>query len=179
MPKIVDHDQYKKTLAEKAIDIFAEHGYSGLGMRRIAQELGVSKSALYHYFPSKEALFAACGELVTARGSRALLAETKVSGNALTKLLGYFEAQEDDLIKELYLLLDYLRGRSAVAIAADKNMQLASERYLTAVAAFVGDANAKPVLCLLYGLVLQRFLDGHTTGFSELEPWLREALADD
>ena len=33
-------------------------------MRGVAQHLGVSKSALYHYFPTKEALFLACTQQV-------------------------------------------------------------------------------------------------------------------
>jgi AcrR family transcriptional regulator len=56
MPKIVDHDQYRKELLHKSFDLFAEKGYS-ITMRQIAQGLGVSTGTLYHYFPSKEALF--------------------------------------------------------------------------------------------------------------------------
>ena len=64
MPKIVDHDAYRRELVEKATQLFSGHGFSGLGMRQIANELGISKSALYHYFPSKELLFSACTEYV-------------------------------------------------------------------------------------------------------------------
>ncbi len=64
MPKIVDREAYRSELIAKAVDIFSEHGLNGLGMRGIAEALGVSKSALYHYFSSKEELFTACTEFV-------------------------------------------------------------------------------------------------------------------
>ena len=57
MPKIIDRDAYRAELAGKAIAVFTEHGYNGLGMRGIAEAIGVSKSALYHYFPTKKDLF--------------------------------------------------------------------------------------------------------------------------
>lgn len=56
MPKIVDHEQYRKELLHKSFDLFAEKGYA-ITMRQIAQGLNVSTGTLYHYFPSKEALF--------------------------------------------------------------------------------------------------------------------------
>lgn len=57
MPKIVDHDQYRKELLDKCFNLFAEKGYGAVTMRQIAQELGVSTGTLYHYFSSKEVLF--------------------------------------------------------------------------------------------------------------------------
>ncbi|MGB3202321.1 MAG: TetR/AcrR family transcriptional regulator [Nodosilinea sp.] len=57
MPKIVDHDQYRRALLNQCFDLFAEKGYAALTMRQIAQGLGVSTGTLYHYFPSKEGLF--------------------------------------------------------------------------------------------------------------------------
>jgi AcrR family transcriptional regulator len=57
MPKIVDHDLYRKELLSKCFDLFAEKGYAAVTMRQIAQGIGVSTGTLYHYFPSKEALF--------------------------------------------------------------------------------------------------------------------------
>ena len=39
--------------------VFAEDGYEGASMARIAQEGGVSKGTLYNYFPGKAALFSA------------------------------------------------------------------------------------------------------------------------
>jgi AcrR family transcriptional regulator len=39
--------------------VFAERGYHGATLDDVAAQAGVSKGALYHYFPSKQALFLA------------------------------------------------------------------------------------------------------------------------
>ena len=57
MPKIVDHDRYRKELLQGSLDLFAERGYGSITMRQIAKGLGVSTGTLYHYFPSKESIF--------------------------------------------------------------------------------------------------------------------------
>ncbi|PLZ35065.1 TetR family transcriptional regulator, partial [Fischerella thermalis WC542] len=57
MPKIVDHEQYRKELLMKSFDLFAQKGYAAITMRDIAKELGVSTGTLYHYFSNKKALF--------------------------------------------------------------------------------------------------------------------------
>ncbi|NJL79674.1 MAG: helix-turn-helix transcriptional regulator, partial [Richelia sp. SM2_1_7] len=57
MPKIVDHEKYRKELLWKSFDLFAQKGYGSVTMREIAKELGVSTGTLYHYFPNKESLY--------------------------------------------------------------------------------------------------------------------------
>lgn len=58
MPRVVDHDARRTAILEAAFPLVAAHGYEGAGIREVAQAVGISRSALYHYFPSKEALFA-------------------------------------------------------------------------------------------------------------------------
>lgn len=51
----------KVDIASKAAEIFAEAGYGGVGMRDIADAVGIKGASLYHHFPSKEdILFAVC-----------------------------------------------------------------------------------------------------------------------
>ncbi len=57
-------------LLDRGADLFARLGYDELSMARFAREAGISKALLYHYFPSKRALFEAvlarsAGELTT------------------------------------------------------------------------------------------------------------------
>jgi len=40
-------------------DLFSEHGYDATSIEDVLESAGVSKGALYHHFPSKEALFEA------------------------------------------------------------------------------------------------------------------------
>jgi AcrR family transcriptional regulator len=39
MPKIVDHDLYRRELVSKCFDLFAEKGYGSITMRQISQGL--------------------------------------------------------------------------------------------------------------------------------------------
>ena len=55
----LDVDERRRQLLELGAELFARHGYEDLSMSRIAREAGISKALLYHYFPSKQAYFAA------------------------------------------------------------------------------------------------------------------------
>ena len=56
----------QEAIVEVAGPWFLEHGYAGTTMSAIAAELGGSKGTLWNHFPSKEALFGAVLERVTA-----------------------------------------------------------------------------------------------------------------
>ncbi|WP_291328171.1 TetR/AcrR family transcriptional regulator [Desulfovibrio sp. UCD-KL4C] len=172
MPKIVDHEKYRKELTDKAVKIFREYGYSGLGMRKIAQELGISKSALYHYFPSKEALFAECTKAVTSFDDETFddVALKEISQQErVNALILIVKGIEKEFKGELSLLVDYLRPLTPAQVSADKNMQLANRKYLDMVAVFVGHENSQIVLCLMFGVLLQRLFDGGEYSFKEVE----------
>lgn len=47
----------KQRILEKALEMFAEKGYEGTNLRDLAQSLGLSKSALYRHFESKEEIW--------------------------------------------------------------------------------------------------------------------------
>ncbi|MFB4315053.1 TetR/AcrR family transcriptional regulator [Actinomadura sp. 21ATH] len=44
----------RERLLAVALELFARHGVSGTSLQMIADELGVTKAAVYHRFPSKE-----------------------------------------------------------------------------------------------------------------------------
>ena len=56
MTDTTTHDR----IIEVAIRTFADRGYAGTSMREIADELGITKAALYYHFPGKEEIFSAC-----------------------------------------------------------------------------------------------------------------------
>jgi AcrR family transcriptional regulator len=49
----------RRAILDASLNLFAESGFFGTSMREIAREVGVRESAIYHHFPSKEALFEA------------------------------------------------------------------------------------------------------------------------
>ncbi|MET3291502.1 UNVERIFIED_CONTAM: AcrR family transcriptional regulator [Brevibacillus sp. OAP136] len=46
----------QETIVEAAFKLFAEHGMEKTSLSMIAAEVGITKPAIYYYFPSKEAL---------------------------------------------------------------------------------------------------------------------------
>ena len=62
----LDVDERRRRLLDLGTELFARHGYEELSMARIAREAGISKALLYHYFPSKQAYFAATLEQAAA-----------------------------------------------------------------------------------------------------------------
>jgi AcrR family transcriptional regulator len=110
MPKIINHDQYRKQLLSKCFDLFAEKGYASITMRQIAEGLKVSTGTLYHYFPSKQALFEQLMEEISQRD--VLMAAAELKGmqtlqermEALGKLL---VKNEDYAIKWTYIWINF------------------------------------------------------------------------
>jgi AcrR family transcriptional regulator len=56
----------RRRLLDLGADLFARHAYDELSMAQIARAAGISKALLYHYFPSKQAYFAATLEQAAA-----------------------------------------------------------------------------------------------------------------
>jgi AcrR family transcriptional regulator len=56
-PSHSDGRQTRQAILDTALQLFAEKGYFGTTLRDIAAGVEVRESALYNYFPSKEALF--------------------------------------------------------------------------------------------------------------------------
>lgn len=52
-------DQRRTQVLREAARLFGTHGFSGTTTRDIAAAVGITEAALYRYFPSKEAMYAA------------------------------------------------------------------------------------------------------------------------
>jgi len=53
----------RRRIIEAAARLFAELGFTGCEVERVATELGIAKGTLYLYFPGKQDLFFACVDL--------------------------------------------------------------------------------------------------------------------
>jgi AcrR family transcriptional regulator len=58
-PPNADGQRTRQAILDAALALFAERGYFGTRLRDVASAVGVRESALYNYFPGKEALFEA------------------------------------------------------------------------------------------------------------------------
>jgi AcrR family transcriptional regulator len=54
----------RERIIDSAAKVFGQHGYRLASMELVAQESGLTRQALYHHFPTKEALFRAVIEAV-------------------------------------------------------------------------------------------------------------------
>ncbi len=55
-PIAKDHDLKRGAILKTAAKVFAEEGFDRASMAGLARACGISKSLIYHYYPSKEAL---------------------------------------------------------------------------------------------------------------------------
>ncbi|MBA3563742.1 MAG: TetR/AcrR family transcriptional regulator [Gammaproteobacteria bacterium] len=55
-PQAADYDDRRRSILEQAAALFAEKGFPRTSIAELAQACNASKSWLYHYYPSKEAV---------------------------------------------------------------------------------------------------------------------------
>ena len=98
MPKIVDHDEYRKALLKESFECFAQKGYSVVTMRELAKHIGVSTGTLYHYFPSKKAIFEAVIDYMAEEDSeveRYMIARGQTQSSRVDALFSFLADQGD------------------------------------------------------------------------------------
>ena len=61
-----NRDTRERSLLEAAA-LFSEHGFNGTSMSELAGAVGITKSSLYHHFPSKQALLSEIIETTVSR----------------------------------------------------------------------------------------------------------------
>ena len=179
MPKIVDHDAYRRTIIEAAVQLFVTQGYSGLGMRELAGALGISKSALYHYYPSKEALFQDVVDAVVEVTVAELDAHPFAESSFVEKYAFFvdsIQANEERYVQDLLILTEYARLREDNAGA--EQMHSAVDNYVSAIAAFLGvtPAAAQALYFQINGVLFQRLLDNRRTDLAIALAWVGEQM---
>jgi AcrR family transcriptional regulator len=128
---------------EAATRLFAAHGFDGTPIQAIADELGLTKAAVLHHFPSKEALREAVLESILAHWQtmfpRILLTATAADDRyeaVFGELLRFFKADPD-------------RARLIMREAMDRPAEMKKllrgpvRPWLSAVAGFIQSAQGK------------------------------------
>lgn len=72
MPRVSPEylEDRRAEILDGARRVFGRHGFEGATVVRLEQEIGVSRGAIFHYFPSKEDLFIAVAERQSDRVAR-------------------------------------------------------------------------------------------------------------
>jgi AcrR family transcriptional regulator len=116
MPKIVDREQYRKQLLTESFELFAEIGYGKITMRQLAQKLGISTGTLYHYFPSKEAMFLQLVEELVQRDITNFLVQAESVPpdirSRVRAILDFTQENRDYFSKQLTIWMDYYQQQS-------------------------------------------------------------------
>lgn len=162
MPKIVDHDQVRADIVARAVELFAEQGFGGLGIRGLAKAVGMAKSSIYYYFPTKEALIEAVIEAVVAQDVASL---EGVVGNAgtfddrLDRAIAWFSDHEDRLATQIRILNEAAREQ----IWTDDGSVIGT--YVKGLSRVIGlnTGAARAFYLHVLGVVLQRMVDGNRT----------------
>jgi AcrR family transcriptional regulator len=68
------HTAAQTRIIEAALALFAEHGIGGTSLQMIADEIGVTKAAVYHIYNTKDEIVLAVAEVVLARLDAAVTA---------------------------------------------------------------------------------------------------------
>jgi len=181
MPKIVDHDLYRKELLSQCFDMFAEKGYAAITMREIAQGLGVSTGTLYHYFSSKEMLFEQLVEEWTRQDLLRAEAELETAQTLAERIAAAFHfiaKNEDYFLKQTLLLIDFHQQQGHTA-SHNEILKQVCDRARDRVADLLGLEDPKIVvfvLGLIDGLILGRLYNEEVASFEEQGALLGEML---
>jgi AcrR family transcriptional regulator len=190
MPKVIDPLQKRREILAVAATVFSQHGYGGTNLQRVASAAGMGKSSLYHYFPTRDALFEALlqdllgreaamfDEVLAAEGTPSQRFDALIDG--ITDLI-------DEWVKAGPLLLDCLRDERGRRALRDT-----LRRVRKALAQLIADGQASGdfrrgdpvalatvVIGCLDGVLLLRLLEptSHRTSLAvELRHLLRAGL---
>jgi AcrR family transcriptional regulator len=150
------------TVLHRAVDLFIRQGYDATSMGDLAAELGLTKSAIYHHVPSKEALLsAALDEALDGLSAAIDEAAAGTSGSAYERLGSAVRRSVEVLVAHLpaVTLLLRVRGNSPIEVAAIDRRRLLDEKLAGLVRAAVDEgslrADLDPELIsrLLFGTV--------------------------
>lgn len=131
----------KSRILDEALVVFAENGYRGTNLRDLAARLGLSKSALYKHYESKEAIWNALLDRMEAYygerfGSAEHMPEVPKSGE---ELLAFsmkriaFTVQDERVILTRKLLLKEQFHDERVCKLATKHFLVGTQRMFTAI----------------------------------------------
>src|SRR5512147_2190783 len=86
-------ERTRAALIEAATALLLDRGYEGTTLALLAQRVRMTKGAIYHHFPDKEALLRAVVEHVRRAWEREVGAHVPPAGDALARLGALFDHQ--------------------------------------------------------------------------------------
>lgn len=168
MPKVVDHDAYRRELLDKSFDLFADRGYASLTMRELAQGIGVSTGTLYHYFATKEEVFDALMTHVTDAEIEiavSALPNRQRPVDGLVALFRYVDQSSSRLVKTQLLAIDYLKHRPEGGASLVKRSNAKINKTVAKLTGIKDPLALAHVGAALQGLLFTKEIDGVPVDF--------------
>ena len=127
-----------------AIELFNRKGYDATSIGDVAEELGVTKSAVYHHVPSKDHLLARALDEALDELEATVTRAATADGSAYVRLRGVVRHSVEVLVdhQPAVTLLLRVHGNSATELAALERRRAIDAR----LARLVGDAAAEGAL---------------------------------
>jgi AcrR family transcriptional regulator len=97
-PATAARSQRDKIL-DVAEDLFAERGYAGIGLAEVADGVGLSKSSLFHHFPSKAQLYTAVMARILVHLETELIGALAMGGTPTERLDRWIDTVIDLMAK--------------------------------------------------------------------------------
>ena len=185
-PLLVDaKSDTRQRILDVALDLFTEQGYDGTSLREIAEQLGVTKAALYYHFESKEDILMALHMRIHDFGREALMligegpVTLELWGQLLDQIVGEMLAQ-----RKLFLMHE--RNQAVMEKLHREDHDAEHEDIQNQFRQVLGDARV-PVrdrvrMAAAFGVVFSSIFLGDDSFDSapkdELEGMLRDILHD-
>lgn len=143
MRTVKDPAERKAELLETAMRLFSERGYDNVSMRDIARAADVAPGLAYHYFDSKQKLFAAALDAYAAECAEGVIAVLDDAELALDEKFDRLFSTADD--ESGYRRRSFFHGDGAEAFHAQLSLAMCERVYPHALAAVRADARARGV----------------------------------
>ena len=175
----------RQRILDVALDLFTEQGYDGTSLREIAEQLGVTKAALYYHFESKEDILMALHMRIHDFGREALMligegpVTLELWGQLLDQIVGEMLAQ-----RKLFLMHE--RNQAVLEKLHREDHDAEHEDIQNQFRRVLGDgrvpARDRVRMAAAFGVVFSSVFLGDasfdSTPKDELEVMLREILHD-
>ena len=178
MPKVVDHETYRRELIRASFEVVAKVGYGSLSMKELARNLNISTGLIYHYFESKEDWFV----LLVTHFSRDVfeMLTREIPSEASREEKCVLLVEHIDRHKELYANMigvasDYVRLPGAEKQKGELELGFAVDQVYEYIAVLfeTDETSARALLSLAVGLVVANRLDPRGVDVREHLPHIR------
>ncbi len=121
MPRVVDHDERRRQIAEALLAVAARDGHEAVSSRAVAKELGVATGSRWHYFDGfEDVIRSAAAEITRRTDERIRSVTTGLRGlNRLDALMREVLPVEAETRTEAYVVVGFWGRLTTLASSPD------------------------------------------------------------